>query len=113
MWHDAQVLTVDIYKMTAWFPRDERFGLTSQLRRASVSVGANIAEGCKRISPADTAHFMNIAEGSTGESMSELDVARRLRFFPEQQAVEVIDRFDHVAAMLEKLRQQILGKGHR
>ena len=56
---------------------------------------------------------MNIAEGSTGESMSELDVARRLRFLPEQQAVEVIDRFDHIAAMLEKLRQQILGKGHR
>ena len=56
VWQDAQVLTVDIYKMTACFPRDERFGLTSQLRRASVSVGANIAEGCKRISPADTAH---------------------------------------------------------
>jgi four helix bundle protein len=98
------------YKLTASFPSDERFGLTSQLRRASVSIGSNVAEGCKRASPADTAHFMNIAEGSSAESMSEFDIARRLRYVSERQAVEIIDRFDHIGAMLERLRQRMLGR---
>jgi four helix bundle protein len=108
VWRDAQELTVDIYKITASFPYDERFGLTSQLRRASVSIGANIAEGCKRATPVDKAHFMNIAEGSSAESISEFDVARRLCYVSEKQALEIIDRFDHICAMLERLRQQIV-----
>jgi four helix bundle protein len=68
VWQRSHALTLDIYKFTATFPTDERFGLISQLRRAAVSVPTNIAEGSKRQSNPDYARFLNIAEGSLAET---------------------------------------------
>jgi four helix bundle protein len=68
VWQRSHALTLEIYRFTATFPTDERFGLISQLRRAAVSVPTNIAEGSKRQSNPDYARFLNIAEGSLAET---------------------------------------------
>jgi four helix bundle protein len=66
-WQKAHSLTILVYQITRNFPEDEKFGLTSQFRRAAVSVEANIAEGYKKISKADKLRFLNISEGSLAE----------------------------------------------
>ncbi len=70
VWQDARILTVIIYELTDKFPEKEKFGLTNQMRRASVSIGANIAEGSSRFSPKEQAHFYSISYGSLMELMS-------------------------------------------
>ena len=108
VWELAQELTVDIYRCTSTFPREELFGITGQIRRASVSVGSNIAEGSKREWKRDKARFFNISQGSTGEGVSLLDVSRRLGYLTEGQAASLTDRFEHIAAMLELLRRAVI-----
>jgi four helix bundle protein len=80
VWQLNRELTVEIYKATADFPRDERFGLTSQTRSAVVSVGANIAEECGRGSRADTLRFLQIAMGSSVELLHHLITSSDLGF---------------------------------
>lgn len=82
VWQRAHQLTVAVYRLTERFPRSEVFGLTSQLRRAAVSVSANIAEGFKRQTPADQRHFYTIAAGSLAEAEALLIVARDVGYLP-------------------------------
>jgi four helix bundle protein len=77
IWHRAVEYAELLYNVTKSFPPEERFGLTSQLRRSAVSVSANIAEGSSRSSNADTARFIEIAYGSLLESVAELEIAKR------------------------------------
>jgi four helix bundle protein len=76
----ADSLAMKIYEVTRHFPQDERFGLIAQLRRAAVSVGANIAEGCARPSLADYSRFLVMAFGSAREIEYEISIARRLGY---------------------------------
>jgi len=71
-------MTVAVYVLTRVFPREEVFGLTSQLRRASVSVASNIAEGRGRLSPGEFKQFLGMAQGSNYEVQTQLDLSRRL-----------------------------------
>ncbi len=80
VWEKAHVLTVAIYQVTANFPKDELFGLTSQIRRASVSIPANIAEGCGREGTAELTRFLHIAQGSASELEYHLLLANDLKF---------------------------------
>lgn len=75
VWHSARRLVGEVYAVTKSFPKDELFGLTGQLRRAAVSISANIAEGSGRNSDADFAHFLEIAYGSAMEVASLLFLA--------------------------------------
>ncbi len=77
-WHKAHQLVLAVYQETAGFPSEERFGLTSQLRRASVSIPANIAEGCGRRTDDDFARFMDYAMGSASEVEYHLLLSRDL-----------------------------------
>ena len=80
VWQKAYALTLGVYKATARFPREEQFGLTSQLRRAAASISANIAEGCGRSGEAELARFFQIAMGSASELECELSLARDLGY---------------------------------
>ncbi len=79
VWQRAMELTESVYELTRQFPADELYGLTSQLRRASVSIASNIAEGRGRGSDGEFRHFLNIAQGSTYEVQTQLLLAKRLK----------------------------------
>ncbi len=78
VWEKAHALTLDVYKASRSFPREEMYGLTSQMRRASVSIGANIAEGACRRGDVDFARFLQMAAGSASEVEYHLLLARDL-----------------------------------
>ncbi|MGE3316586.1 MAG: four helix bundle protein [Planctomycetaceae bacterium] len=98
----ADELVLDVYRSTS-FPVEERFGLQSQIRRATVSVPANIVEGCSRYSERDYLHFMTIALGSASEARYLLRLAFRLGFVDAQAYAPLQQRFDHVVRSLQKL----------
>ena len=82
----ADHLAVLIYRLTAGFPREELYGLTSQMRRAAVSVPSNIVEGCARVSQSDYLRFLYIAFGSLRELHYQLDLSRRLGLLHNQDS---------------------------
>ncbi len=98
VWQEAHSLVLDVYRLSRGFPSEERYGLTSQLRRAALSVPTNIAEGSKRRSNAEFARFLNIAEASLAESEYLLMVARDLDYAERA----VCDRLDGQTTRLAK-----------
>jgi four helix bundle protein len=80
VWQRAHGYVLGVYKLTAAFPRQEVYGLSAQMRRAAVSIAANVAEGFKKRGPADKARFMNTAEGSLEESRYYLLLSRDLGY---------------------------------
>ena len=85
VWQKAHALVLNVYKMSKGFPKDETYGLRSQLRRAAVSVPANIAEGFKRRKKPDKARALNIAEGSLEEARYLLRLARDLGYTTDER----------------------------
>ena len=88
VWQKAHALTLSVYRLTRGFPREEKFGLTSQLRRAAVSVPGNIAEGFKRRGRTDKARLMNVAEGSLEEARYYLKLAADLGYVSSESLGE-------------------------
>jgi four helix bundle protein len=78
LWAAAMELVVNVYQLTKVFPKEEEFGLKSQLRRAAVSIPSNIAEGLTRASKGDKRHFLNIAQSSLSEVDAQLEICHRL-----------------------------------
>src|SRR6266498_4264124 len=97
-----------VYRITRAFPDDERFGLTSQTRRAAVSVSSNIAEGSARFSKADFARFLEIATGSLFEVVSQSFVSRRQGFLSEADFKLLYAAAEEQGRMLSGLRRSVL-----
>jgi four helix bundle protein len=104
VWQKAHAYVLDIYKMTENFPRSELFGLTSQMRRAAVSVPANIAEGFKKRGPRDKVRVLNIGQGSLDESLYYLILSNDLHY---ADALILRPRLDEISKMLEGYIQGI------
>lgn len=85
IWKRSHKLTVDIYRATQKFPKEEIYGLTSQIRRAVSSIPTNIAEGCGRRTNAELANFLNIASGSASEVEYELLLAKEIGYITAEQ----------------------------
>ncbi len=85
----ADALVLVVYKATRNFPRDEQFGLTSQMRRCAVSIPSNIVEGCARSTQADYLRFLDIAYGSARELAYQVTIAVRLGYLPKDEGQEV------------------------
>ena len=107
VWQCAHQLTLDLYRRTRRFPRDEQFGLTGQIRRASVSIGANIAEGSNQ-SSASFARYVGLGIGSANELDYLLQLSMELGFPIDES---LIDRATQLAKMLQGLRSHIIGRG--
>src|SRR5438552_5243425 len=89
VWQLNRQLTVNVYRATASFPRDERYGLTSQMRRAVISIGSSIAEGCGRGSTADTLRFFQMSFGSSVELLHQLITSHDLGFLSDGKLAEL------------------------
>ena len=107
VWRNSIDLVVDLYKATDAFPRDERFGLTSQLRRAAVSIPANIAEGAARRSNKEFAHFLSNSQGSTSEVETELLIAFRLGYLSEDVSAALCSPLDDIGRMITGLSRHL------
>ena len=103
----ADGLVLSIYSATTSFPKDERFGLTSQLRRAAVSIASNIVEGCARTSQADYVRFLDMAFGSAGEVEYQLTIAARLGYMPSEVTAKVSQQADETARVLAGLLRSL------
>ena len=110
VWHKAHAVALSIYSATEPFPAAERFGLTSQMRRAAASIPANIAEGCGRASYADFARFLHIALGSASELEYFLILARDLRFIKQADHDETLRKIQEVKRMLSALIGRVRSK---
>lgn len=106
-WQEAVAFADRIYSITRTFPRDERFGLTSQMRRASGSVSANLAEGSGRSSKKDFQRFIEIAFGSLIEVVSHLHIAKRQGFTNESSFKDVYSAAERLARILSGLRRSL------
>ena len=109
VWNDAIALVEAIYRLTSTFPSDERYGLTSQLRRAAVSIPSNIAEGVARTSLREYLHHLSIARGSLSEVETQIVIARRLGMAHENPVLdELVNRvFARLNALIKRLRENL------
>lgn len=105
VWKKAHLWVLGIYRLTEHFPKHEIYGLSSQLRRAAVSIPANIAEGFKKRSKADKARFYNIAQGSLEECRYYLILSRDLNYGETGQLTELLEE---ISRMLESYTRLIL-----
>lgn len=103
VWQKAHKATLEVYKLTRSFPTEERFGLTSQIRRAAVSIGSNLAEGRGRKSDADFGRFIQIALGSTYELQYQLMVARDIEYVAPAEYDRLNESYEEIGRMLWSL----------
>ena len=109
VWQRAMDLVVGIYEITETFPKTEIYGLTSQIRRAAVSIPSNIAEGKNRDTRKDYRHFLMIAYGSGAELETQIEIAKRLSFSKNLDYTRVDGLLNEVMRMLNKLTSELNG----
>lgn len=102
-WQKARELALEIYKITKLFPKDELFGITSQMRRCSVSVASNLAEGSGRNSMKDKARFTEIAYGSALELLNQLILSFDFEYIEEQKYIEIREKITEVTVLINGL----------
>jgi four helix bundle protein len=107
VWQRSVQMTVEIYKLTASFPVDERFGLTNQLRRASVSVASNIAEGYGRATSGEYIQFLGHARGSNFEVQTQLVISEALGFGSAESRQLVVGLSEEVSKMLVSMMSKL------
>ena len=107
VWSKAHGLTLAVYQGTRTFPKDEIYGLTSQIRRASASIGANIAKGCGRRSDPEMRRFVQIARGSANELEYHLLLAKDLQFLTPEEYSGLEARIWEIQRMLAALSQRL------
>lgn len=112
LWQQAMLLVKEVYAVTACFPKDEMFGLVSQMRRAAVSIPSNIAEGAAREGDKEYCHFLSIARGSLSELDTQVQIAVMLSYMTEEHPLH--DLLDRVGKLLsgfsKKLKMDVAKK---
>jgi four helix bundle protein len=109
VWQKAHALTLNVYRSTQDFPVEERYGLTTQLRRSCASVPANLAEGCARSSNIDFARFVNNAASSASETDYHLLLGRDLDYLSEKMYLPLFEQVSEVKRMLNAFERTLRG----
>ena len=113
VWKKAHDLTLDIYSKTNCLPKDELFGLRSQMRRSAASIGTNIAEGCGRVGDRELSRFLLIAMGSASELEYQLLLCRDLNYVDDLRHSELDSKVKEVKRMLASFVQSLSGSRSR
>ncbi|PIA77717.1 four helix bundle protein [Gaetbulibacter sp. 4G1] len=108
VWIDSKKLIKLIYQVTKGFPNEEKFGLTNQLRRASVSIASNLAEGTSRNTNKDKAHFTTLAFSSLMEVLNQIIIAKELSFISEDDYQNIRIEIEKISNKLNALRKSQL-----
>ena len=101
-------MVIDLYKLTKMFPKEETYGLVNQIRRASVSVASNLAEGSSRLSNKDKAHFTNMAYGSLMELYNQLIIPKELEYINDYEISRIKKLILEISNKLNSLRKSQL-----
>jgi four helix bundle protein len=104
IWNGSVELATEVYKATDHFPKEERFGLTSQIRRSAVSIPSNVAEGAGRNGKGEFKHFLGIANGSAYELQTQLIIANRLELLNDKVVEPLLKEIDELQKMNYKLQ---------
>lgn len=107
IWALGKEIVLDMYKMTKAFPREELYGLAAQMRRATVSIPSNIAEGFNRRHNKEYRQFLYIALGSCAELETQIDVSCELKYFSPEQSEHLLEKLDHETRMLRNLIRKL------
>ena len=110
VWQSAMQLTERVYRITDGFPARETYGLTSQVRRAAVSVPSNIAEGHARDSTKEYLRFLSVAQGSLAELETQIELSKRLGFATEMDTMDVLNNSAEIGRMLAGLQKSLTEK---
>lgn len=110
VWQKAMVLVEKVYQIVRMFPDVERYGLCDQLRRASVSIPSNIAEGKQRNSRKEFAHFLGIAHGSIAEVITQIELARRLHYCNQKDYESAMFLLNDISKMNNGLLRSLKSK---
>lgn len=110
VWKNSMELAAEIYKVTKNFPKEELYGLTSQLRRAAVSVPSNLAEGAARTGPREFLQFINIAQGSLSEIDTQIELSNMLNFIDNKTFNDIQKRLIRISKQLYGLKRSIKNK---
>lgn len=110
VWQKAMDYVVAVYELTRGFPKEEQYGLTSQLRRAAVSIPSNIAEGHGRQTTRDSLHFLSVAYGSLNETQTQIIIGLRLGFLDKAQCSRLQEMSNEVGRLLNGLSNSLKNK---
>ncbi|WP_228851913.1 four helix bundle protein [Aegicerativicinus sediminis] len=108
IWKRSRLFCSDIYNATSQFPESEKFGLTNQLRRASISIASNIAEGSSRKSNIDFARFIEVAIGSAYEIETQLLISADLNLLSEEDQNHLISELNQIIKMISKFKSSLI-----
>ena len=107
VWQLSHLLTLEIYKLTSLFPKEEMYGLTSQIRRATSSIPTNISEGCGRNSDKEFNQFLNIALGSANETEYLFILSKDLNYISEEQFSDLDSKINTIKSKIYKLKEKL------
>jgi four helix bundle protein len=107
VWQKGIDLVREIYRITKNFPQEEQYNLSAQMKRASVSIPSNIAEGFRRKHPTDYKRFLNMSLGSCAELETDIEIARQLGYIKETDESILLEIIDHICGMLVNLDKKV------
>jgi four helix bundle protein len=107
IWQKGIEIVSDIYILTKGFPKEELYGLTSQIRRSAISVPSNIAEGFRRYHNKEYKQFLYIALGSCAELETQITIAKNLKYITEEKEIELTEKLDHICRMTSNLIKKL------
>ena len=110
VWKESMELVKMIYDVTKRFPVSEKYGLTSQLRRATVSISSNLAEGTSRITNKDKAHFTTLSFSSAMEVLNQIIIVKELKYISEENYLEIRKKISKITNMLNALRKSQINR---
>jgi four helix bundle protein len=107
IWKAGVQLVKDIYKLTEQFPKQEMYGLVSQMRRSSVSIPSNVAEGFRRYHNKEYKQFLYTSLGSCAELETQITIAKELEYVSEDKEAMILERLDHICRMISNLLKKL------